>query len=212
MNGILIWRITAAALAVLSFGGAADGATITLSGTITQSTADTSVPAVQNATLNSIADGDVYTALLSFGAAVEAPGMYNLIGLSFTDAMTGAAESAFLSGSLTMAQTGGSDEFSVLGCLADCALGNEIELEFTLPAAELNSNGAATEIPGLPPLDLLEDGGSTDIQGTVQSYSYQGSTSGIPEPGALCLAGISLVAFGAARRKLAPRGNSATYN
>ena len=202
MNKGTIWKNLAAALAVLSFCGLGHAATIILTGTITQSTADTGVPAVQNLSLNNIADGDGYSVQLNSSGGIDLPAMYSLTSLSFTDAAAGAMESSFVSGSLTLTQSGATDAFSVLGCLASCALGNQLALEFSIPAAQVNSIATAAAIPALLPMDLLEDGGDTDIQGTVHLYSYSGPAAGAPEPGTLCLAAIALLAIGAARRKV----------
>ncbi len=196
------WPHVLPAFAGLAFCGLAQGGSIILTGSITQSTADTGVPATQNLSLNNIADGDAYTAQLSFNAGINMPGTFSLTSLSFIDSTAGATETAFISGSLTITQVGAIDQFDVLGCLADCALGNQFALEFSIPALQLNSSVAASAIPALLPMDLLEDDGSTDIQGSVQQFTYQGPVSAKPEPGVLCLVGVSLLTIGAVRRKL----------
>jgi hypothetical protein len=56
---------------------------------------------------------------------------------------------------------------------------------FAIPIAGLNAqNVSAQTVPGVLPLDLLEDDGVTDIHGSVSTYSYTGSGTGtvVPEP------------------------------
>lgn len=110
-------------------------------------------------------------------------------------------ESGFISGSVTIAQSGAVDQFSVLGCLIDaatCVLGNELDLNFQIPAAQLNQAGVTAQaIPGLLPLDLLEDGGNTDIQGSVTGDSY----AAVPEPSTFGLFGIAIGGYMLIRRR-----------
>jgi hypothetical protein len=175
---------------------------ITVGGAITQDTQDVGIPAVANPGLNNILDGDSYSTVLNFSGDITLPGTYALTSILFTDAAAGASEAAFVSGSMTIVQSAGVDQFSVLGCLIDastCLLGNELDLNFQIPAAQLNDTGVTAQfIPSLLPLDLLEDGGSTDIQGTVTSYSYAG-TSTVPEPSTWGLIGASLLGLMAVR-------------
>jgi hypothetical protein len=175
---------------------------IALGGFITQSTQDSGVPAAANPGLNNIVDGDAYSVVLNFTGGIASPGTYALTSVLFTDGT--ASENAFISGSLTITQAAGVERFSVLGCLIDastCLLGNELDLNFQIPAAQLNQTGVAAQpIPGLLPLDLLEDGGSTDIQGSVTSYSYA-AASQVPEPSTMGLIGASILALIAIRNK-----------
>jgi hypothetical protein len=196
-----LFRVTA----MLCYTTLAGATSIVLSGTITQSPADSGVPAVNNPSLNNIADGDAYTVTLSFTNSITMPGAYMLDSALFTDMVASASESAFTSVSLTITQSGATDQFSVLGCLANCAVGNQLALEFAVPAADLNAASPAAPIPALLPMDLLEDDGNTDIHGTISSYSYQGTAANAPEPATFALVGLSLIAIGAVRRRRAPR-------
>lgn len=203
---VLAAAFVAIAFASLAGVAAADG--ITVGGAITQSTADGTGPAVNNPSLNSIADGDAYTLTLDFTGSITAPGTYDLTGesLIFSDPAASASETSFASISLTVSAAGSSDELSLLGCLStgtSCLLGNYLSLNFAIPSADLNASSApASAIPGLsPPLDLLEDDGTTDIQGSVASYSYTPTAVTTPEPGSLALLGIGLLALALARLK-----------
>jgi PEP-CTERM motif len=178
--------------------------TITVTGAITQSTSDGTGPAVNNPSLNNIADGDPYSLSLNFAGAITAPGTYDLTGgsLVFSDPTAPASESSFTSISLTVTAVGSSDDLSLFGCLSTgsgCLLGNSLSLNFAIPSADLNSpSAAAVAISGLsPPLDLLEDDGTTDIQGSVASYSYTTT----PEPASFVLFGSGLLALALARLK-----------
>ena len=164
--------------------------TITFGGSITQSTADGTGPAVNNPDLNNILDGDQYLVTLDFSGSISAPGTYNLAGavLTFVDetASPQINETSFNSVSFSVVPDGGRFDLSMLGCLSTgsgCLIGNELAVNFSIPAAGLNqTNVTAQAIFGLnPPVDLLEDDGVTDIQGSVSNYSY----SGVPEPSAL---------------------------
>lgn len=161
--------------------------TIIIGGAINQSTQDGTGPAVNNPNLNNIMDDDVYTFELSFLGPITSPGTYDLAGLSALFAVTvpGVEESNFNSGSLTVGQSGGLDQIVILACLgtgSSCNQGNELDLSFSIPQAQLNSaNTTPQGIVGLLPFDLLEDDGVTDIHGTVTSYSY-GPLNVVPEP------------------------------
>jgi hypothetical protein len=180
---------------------------ITIGGAVTQSTSDGTGPAVNNPLLNAIQDGDPYTITFAFTGSVTGGGTLSLAGVSvlFSDAAASATESAFNTASITVTPGGGVDQISVLGCLttgSGCAFGNFVALNFMIPAAALNSSAAAQFIPGLTPLDLLEDDGTTDIQGTVTSYLYTSSGGmPVPEPGTLAL--LSSGALVAAWRRFA---------
>jgi PEP-CTERM motif len=188
---------------------------ITVAGTITQSTSDGTGPAVNNPSLNNIADGDAYTLTLDFTGSITAPGTYNLTGgtLVFSDPSAPASETSFISISLTVTPDGSSDDLSLFGCLSTgsgCLVGNSLSLNFAIPSADLNSPSApAGTIFGLsPPLDLLEDDGTTDIQGSVATYSYTPSVVTTPEPASLALLGSGLLALALARFKRQHKGPS----
>jgi PEP-CTERM motif len=179
---------------------------ITVTGMVTQSTSDGTGPAVNNPSLNSIADGQTYTLSLDFAGSITGPGTYDLTGgsLVFSDLAAAASESSFSSISLTVSPAGSSDDISLFGCLSTgsgCLVGNSLSLNFAIPSGDLNSllGAPATTIFGLsPPLDLLQDDGTTDIQGNVTTYSYIATT---PEPASLALYGSGLIALALARRK-----------
>lgn len=178
--------------------------TITLDGKVTQSTSDGTGPAVNNPSLNNIGDLESYFLTLSFTGSITAPGSYNLTGLTFNDPTALASETNFGSIKLTITTNGGFDEFSLLGCLTTgmgCLLGNQLDANFKIPAASLNSqNVVATGLDPPHPLDLLEDDGITDIQGTVTTYSYNGPATPTPEPALAGLLGCVLTSFIAANR------------
>jgi hypothetical protein len=178
----------------------ADGITVT--GAITQSTQDGTGPAVNNTSLNNIADGDAYTLSLNFAGAIAGPGTLDLTGgsLTFSDPPAPASETSFTSISFTVSPDGLSDDLSLFACLSTgsgCLLGNSLSLNFAIPVADLNSPSApAGTIFGLsPPLDLLEDDGSTDIQAGVANYSYTSAVGTVSEPASLALLGSGLIAL-----------------
>ena len=175
--------------------------TVSIVGVITQSTQDGTGPAVNNPALNSIRDGDSYTLVLTFSGSIATPGTYALDGgtLAFVDSAAPASETAFASfvcaghnslACLTVTPDGISDDITILACLttgSGCLTSNQLDLNFRIPAASLNSQNVAAEaVNGLTPLDLLEDDGATDIQGTVAQYSYTGVSS-VPEPSSIFL-------------------------
>lgn len=184
------------------FATVASADSITVGGTITQSTPDGTGPAVNNPSLNSVADGDAYTLSLDFTGAITGPGTYDLTGgsLSFSDPSAGASENSFTSISLTVTTDGSSDDLSLFACLATgsgCLFGNSLSLNFALASADLNSaSAAAATVFGLsPPLDLLEDDGTTDMQAGVATYSYTSSSTSMPEPATLALLASGLFAL-----------------
>ena len=183
-----IGQMLMAILAVCGFARHASADQIVFGGLITQSTLDGTGPAVNNPALNNILDGDVYDVTLGFTGSITSPGTFALTGatLLFSDPSAPAAESSFSSASLSVSTDGSLYDISLLGCLSTgsgCLLGNELDANFQIPTAGLNSqNVTARAIPGLnPSLDLLEDDGITDIQGSVTKYSYSRATA-TPEP------------------------------
>jgi len=167
------------------------------SGSISQSPSDASQTAVNNPTLNSIFDFQAFSVTLDFNGSILAPGTYkNLIGatLTFTDGSAGAIETAFDTIFLTITANGGLDDFSLLGCLTTgsfgCFGGNQLDANFEIPAAGLNSQGVtATGLDQPHPLDLLEDDGATEVQGTITGYSYTAAAP-VPEPSSLGLSSL----------------------
>ena len=111
---------------------------------------------------------------------------------------------SFGSIALSITLNAGFDEFSLLGCLTtgmSCAAGNQLDANFKILATMLNSqNVAAIGLDQPHPLNLLEDDSTTDIQGTIASYSYSGPTSAVPEPSSAVLLGCALAALLAANR------------
>jgi hypothetical protein len=195
------------AISMICFGaGIASAAVLTVSGQITQSTDDGTGPAVNNPSLNNIHDQDAYAVMLSFPGSITAPGVYDLTGanLVFSVPSALASESNFGSINLTISANGIFDDISLLGCLttgSDCSLGNQLDANFQILAAELNSqNVAATGLDQPHPLDLLEDDGVTDLHGSISSYSYT-SASDVPEPLSTVLVGCGLAAMGLVRSK-----------
>lgn len=192
-----------ARLAVLCAAGClatwARADTIYLDGAVTQDLNDSGETAVNNPSLNNILDGDLFTITLTFNGAATVPGSINLVSVLFEDNSQPASEGGFISGTMVIAADSGNDDFEVLGCLLDpvsCTQGNELDLNFQIPAAGLNEFGVTPQIiPGLtPPVDLLEDYGSTEIQGSVTSYSYVPDAAA-PEPASLVLLGSALLAL-----------------
>jgi hypothetical protein len=196
------WFLTG--LAACGFASVAGAGTITFGGLITQSTQDGTGPAVNNSSLNNIHDLQAYTITLGFPGSITAPGTYLLSSLTFSDPTAPASEIGFSSISLTITPSGGFDQLSLLGCLTTgggCFVGNQLDANFQIPAASLNSqNVAATGLDPPHPLDLLEDDGTTDIQGTITRYSNTGPVSTVPEPSLAVLLGCFLAGLVAANR------------
>ncbi len=129
-------------------------------------------------------DGDSYLMTLSFTGEITAPGLFSLTGASFLDTSASVSELSFgPTWSISITPNGSNLDLSVLACLTTgsaCNQGNFVDADFTIPLASLNSQSVtAAAIPGLLPFEFLEDDGSTDIQGTVDKYSY---ISDVPEP------------------------------
>jgi hypothetical protein len=199
-------------LVVCGWGNLATADIIEFSGAIYQPPANT---AVNNPSLNSVQLGDSYNVSLSFNGSITSPGAYSsFTAISFEDTTAAVGETSFdlTNISLTIATDAANpnyDDFSLLACLATgsaCNQGDQLAAEFAVLAADLDSpNAAAQSIPFLTPLDLLEDDGSTDIQGTVTGYSCTGScsVSTVAEPSSLSLQLLVLAGLlaGALRRR-----------
>ncbi len=182
--------------------------TMTFSGTINQSVQDGTGPAVNNPALNNIPDDAPYTVSLTFNGSINSPGVYDLLDLNASFASGGAIENNFNSASVIVMQSGGLDQINALLCLASgsgCNQGNELDLTFMIPVAQLNGDSvSAQQIPGMLPLDLLEDDGVTDIHGSLTKYSYSppGTVSAVPEPSSIVLlASLVAIAIAQARRR-----------
>jgi len=167
-----------AGLMVCAFAGPALADTISLGGQILQSTQDGTGPAANNPGLNGIQDLETYLVTLSFSGSITAAGTYDLTGatLTLSDPAAGASETAFGLISLTVTPNASFDDFSLLACLTSgsgCAFGNQLNANFRIPAVSLHATSVpATGLDQPHPLDLLEDDGITDIQGSITSYSY----------------------------------------
>jgi hypothetical protein len=199
-----VWHLLVPCLAICSFGSPAYADVVTFGGAITQSTADGTGPAINNPSLNAIQDGDSYSVTLNVNGSINSPGTYtNFTGAMFSDVAASASETSFGPISLTVSPDGSFDDISVLACLTTgmfgCGGGNQLDANFAIPDTALNSqNVAAQGIPFVfPSLDLLEDDGTTDIQGTITGYSYT-SQSPVPEPSSLCLVVCLAAVFAAA--------------
>jgi hypothetical protein len=188
----------------------ASEATIVVGGTITQSDAQGTGPAVNNLSLNNISYGDTYSVTINLAGTITpsaSPVTYDLTGAAFTDTTPGvtASETNFdlsntLTGLTVTPAGGGFDVVSLLVCLTtgidSCSANdNQLALYFTIPASSLNGTSVGDlSVPSITPMDLLEDDGTTDIHGTVTSYSYQ--TVGVtPEPASFVLCGSGLLAL-----------------
>lgn len=177
-------------LVLCSWRNLATADVVGFTGTIYQPPANT---AVNNPSLNTIQLGDASNVSLGFSGSITSTGDYSTFtSVSFEDTTAGVGETSFdLSQiSLTIAPDAanpGYDDLSLLACLTTgsaCNEGDQLAAEFAVLATDLNSPSAgAQSIPFLTPLDLLEDDGNTDIQGTVTGYSY----SAAPEPSSFSL-------------------------
>ena len=200
-----MFRFMAIPIVVLSFALVGFADSITLTGVITQSQNDQpGNPSVNNPALNNINDGEAYSVSLNFDGSITIPGSFALTGGLFrdpNDPAGNATEGGFGSGTLVITQAAGIDTFAGQLCLTGfvCNTGNELDLNFKIPAAGLNgSNVGAQAIPALVPLDLLEDSGSTDIHASVTTYAY---TSSVPEPSSLVQLFSGMTAFALRRRR-----------
>ncbi len=181
---------------------ATEATTITFAGTITQGSGGS---AGNNPSLNNINYGDAYSVTLGFAGSISGSGTYSLSGgtLVFSDPAAPASESGFSSPvSITVSQSGATDDISVLGCLTSgsgCLVGNFLAANFSIPVAGLNQVGVAAQtIFGLSPaLNLLEDDGATDVQGVFSTYSY----SAVPVPPSGWLLSSALVGLMCLRRR-----------
>jgi hypothetical protein len=198
------WFISLFITVVCCCAGTAAADTITISGAVTQSVADGTGPALNNPALNSIADADPYTLTLNSTGAITSPGTYSLssaslVFIDLADPLFSVSETAFSSGSLTVSPNGSLDNLSLFACLTTgsaCVVGNSLSLNLSIPSFGLNAlNVPASTIFGLsPPVDLLEDDGTTDIQASVSTYSYKGTA--VPEPASLGLLVSGLAGLG----------------
>ena len=177
--------------------GAAQASTLTVGGTITQSTMDGTGPAIHTTSLNDILDGQSFEVTLVSAMPIDAPGFYNLTGasLAFSVPSAAASEGMFGATSLTLTQEGGYLDFSLYGCIADadCSIGNALSASFRIPAGSLGGNHVATTGLDEPhPFELLEDDGVTDLHGSISTYSNTALVT-TPEPASSVLVGSALL-------------------
>lgn len=197
-------------LAILCMACAAStqayASSFTLSGLITQSTADGTGPAVRNPSLNNVLSLQPYSLTLDSATAITGPGLYNLTGSSliFSVPLAGATESGFGAITLSVITSGSAYNFSLLACLegADCLASNQLTANFQIAAAMLGGTGVmATGLDQPHPLNLLEDDGTTDLQGSITTYSATGIPSTVtPEPDSFLLLAFGLSATGVLAR------------
>ena len=115
-------RLRMCFLAGLAACASANGAladTITFGGVIVQSTQDGTGPAMNNASLNAIKDGDPYSVTLDFVGLLTLPGAFNPLTeatLTFTDTKAGVSEASFGAVSLTLTPDGSFADISLLAC------------------------------------------------------------------------------------------------
>ena len=178
---------------------AAAAGTLTFGGLITQAQ-DPTEPAANNMSLNNIQVGQAYSVTLIFPGAITGPGTYSATSALFSVPDAGASESSFGAITLGITANGAFDDFSLLGCLttgSGCNVGNQLDANFEILAAAINSQGVpATGLDQPHPLDLLEDDGVTDIQGTITTFSN------VPEPSSLSLLGCALLLGLLGRKRL----------
>jgi hypothetical protein len=182
VNPLLPSKLLALGAILLCLANVADAASITFGGVITQPQ-DPSEPASFNPSLNSIAFGAPFTVTLTSAGTISGPGTYSLTGASFNVPSAPATESSFSSATLTIVDSAGFDQFSLLACLSGgvCAAGNQLDSNFEIPDTMFfGQNVSATGLDQPHPLDLLEDDSITDIQGSITIYS---GPTGVPEPG-----------------------------
>jgi hypothetical protein len=184
----------------IGFPNLACGDTITFSGLITQSTSDGTGPAVNNPSLNNIGDGDNFLVTFTFTGSITGSGTSSPPGatLIFLDSTASVRETEFGgSTSVSVVSARASYDLSVFGCLNTgndgCLGGNFLSANFQIPMSGLNSASVTAEIvPNLyPPMDLEEDDGTTDIQGSLNNYSY----SQAPEPSSAALLSFAATAL-----------------
>ena len=207
-----------ASAALYLFTQIAGAGVVTFSGAISQSTSDGTGPPVNNMALNMIQDGDAYTVTIDFIGSISTLGTHPLAGVSMTFAdsarsvmetafapVTSASCATFPTICVTFSADGAFDDISVLACLSSgggCSGGNQLDANFKVPVAGLTGqNISAQPIAGLTPLDLLEDDGSTDIQGTVTNWSNNSASATVPEPSTLMLIGLLAPAWLWKRRR-----------
>jgi hypothetical protein len=178
------------------------GTTITLGGSMTQSTADGTGPAIGNPSLNNIVDGQAYSLTLNSATLINGSGLYDLTGSSliFSVPAASATETSFAAITLSVMTNGAFSDFSLLACIsgADCNTGNALTANFRILTSMIGGSGvAATGLDQPHPLDLLEDDGVTDLHGSIDTYSGTVATVVTPEPapGSLLAIGLSGIAL-----------------
>jgi hypothetical protein len=161
---------------------------IVLGGFVTQDPDDGADTPAFNPSLSGVLDGDPFTFTMDFSSLV--PGTNPLTLMFFTDITQSIYETGFISGSLNLSSSGGTDTFSILACLPSCASGNEAALNFQIPSTGVGqTNVTVSSIPGLLPFDLLEDTGGAEVQGSLTAYSFSETNKldPVPEPSTAAL-------------------------
>ena len=190
-------RALGVSVLILALCPAVRASTLLLGGSITQSTADGTGPAVSNNALNNIVDGQTFQVTLTSATPISAPGFYDLTGSSlvFSVPSAMASEERFGVTSLSLTQDGGYLDFSLYGCIADadCSIGNALSASFSIPAGSLGGSDVATTGLDEPhPFELLEDDGVTDLHGSIGTYSNTALVT-TPEPASSVLVGSALL-------------------
>ena len=186
-----------ASILLLGLCTGARASTLTVTGTITQSTMDGTGPAVHSPALNDIVDGQTFQVTLISATPISAPGFYDLTGSSLVFAVPSAAasEGKFGATSLSLTEDGGYLDFSLYGCLADadCSIGNALSASFSIPAGSLGGTSvAAIGLDAPHPFELLEDDGVTDLHGSISTFSNTALVT-TPEPASGVLMATALL-------------------
>lgn len=186
------------------FAATAPASTITLTGSVTQSTVDGTGPALSNPSLNNITDGEIFTLTLSPATDFTGPGLYVLTGSSlvFVVPAASATEGNFDVITLAVNRNGSFDDFSLLACLTatDCTSGNELTANFRIAAANIDGTAVpVTDLDQPHPLDLLEDDGTTDLHASISTYTNT-AQSLLPEPNFLPLCALASLVLTISRR------------